>query len=224
MFDRLELLIGKESLNKIKEKNIVVLGLGGVGGYVVEALVRSGIENITIIDNDTIDMSNINRQIIANMDNIGKYKTDEFEKRILSINNNVKIKKISSFITDDNIDSIFEDKIDYFIDACDTISTKKLVIEKCISNNIKFITCLGTGKRLDPSKLTIGDISNTKNDPIARILRKYVKDNFSGEKITCCYSTEEPVKIDSTTIGSNAFVPSSAGLLIASHVIRDIIK
>ena len=224
MFDRLELLIGKESLNKIKEKNIVVLGLGGVGGYVVEALVRSGIENITIIDNDTIDMSNINRQIIANLDNIGKYKTDEFEKRILSINNNVKIQKISSFITDDNIDSIFKDKIDYFIDACDTITTKKLVIEKCISNNIKFITCLGTGKRLDPSKLTIGDISNTKNDPIARILRKYVKDNFSGKKVTCCYSTEEPVKTGSTTIGSNAFVPSSAGLLIASHVIRDIIK
>lgn len=224
MFDRLELLIGKESLNKIKEKNIVVLGLGGVGGYVVEALVRSGIENITIIDNDTIDISNINRQIIANMDNIGKYKTDEFEKRILSINNNVKIKKISSFITDDNIGSIFKDKIDYFIDACDTISTKKLVIEKCISNNIKFITCLGTGKRLDPSKLTIDDISNTKNDPIARILRKYVKDNFSGKKVICCYSTEEPVKIDSTSIGSNAFVPSSAGLLIASYVIRDIIK
>ena len=224
MFDRLELLIGKDSLNKIKEKKIVVLGLGGVGGYVVESLVRSGVENITIIDNDTIDITNLNRQIIANLDNIGKLKTEEFEKRILSINNNVKIKKISSFIDSSNIDNLFLDKIDYFIDACDTVSTKKLVIEKCISKNIKFITCLGTGKRLNPSMLTICDIRDTKNDPIARILRKYVKDNFSKEKVICCCSLEEPIKCEGKSIGSTSFVPSSAGLLITSYIIRNIIK
>ena len=224
MFDRLELLIGKDSLSKIKEKNVVVLGLGGVGGYVVEALVRSGIENITIIDNDAVDITNLNRQIIANLNNIGKLKTDEFEKRILSINNRVKVKKISSFIDLSNIDSIFKDKIDYFIDACDTVSTKKLVIENCIKNNIKFITCLGTGKRLDPSKLTICDIRDTKNDPIARILRKYVKDSNIKDKVICCYSEEEPLKCEGNKIGSTAFVPSSAGLLIASYIIKDIIK
>ena len=224
IFDRLELLIGKDSLSKIKEKNVVVLGLGGVGGYVVEALVRSGIENITIIDNDAVDITNLNRQIIANLNNIGKLKTDEFEKRILSINNRVKVKKISSFIDSVNIDSIFKDKIDYFIDDCDTVSTKKLVIENCIKNNIKFITCLGTGKRLDPSKLTICDIRDTKNDPIARILRKYVKDSNIKDKVICCYSEEEPLKCEGKKIGSTAFVPSSAGLLIASYIIKDIIK
>ena len=118
----------------------------------------------------------------------------------------------------------FKDKIDYFIDACDTVSTKKLVIENCIKNNIKFITCLGTGKRLDPSKLTICDIRDTKNDPIARILRKYVKDSNIKDKVICCYSEEEPLKCEGKKIGSTAFVPSSAGLLIASYIIKDIIK
>ena len=224
MFDRLELLIGKEYLEKIKTKNIVVLGLGGVGGYVVESLIRSGVENITIIDNDTIDLSNLNRQIIANLDNIGKLKTDEFEKRILSINKNVNIKKVNSFISDDNIDDIFSEKIDYFIDACDTISTKKLIIKKCLDNNIKSITCLGTGKRIDPSKLMICDIRKTKYDPIARILRKYVKDENIKGKVICCYSEEEPIKKESKVIPSSAFVPNSAGILIASYVIRNIIS
>ncbi len=224
MFDRLELLIGKESLDRIKTKHIVVLGLGGVGGYVVESLVRSGIENITIIDNDTIDISNLNRQIIANSNNIGKLKTDEFEKRVLSINKNVRITNINVFIDESNIDSLFDTKIDYFIDCCDAIKTKELVIKNCLDKNIKFITCLGTGKRLDPSKLMICDIRKTKNDPIARIIRKYIKDNNIKEKIVCCFSEEEPKKTKSTTIASSVFVPASAGLLISSYVIRDIIK
>ena len=224
MFDRLELLIGKESLNKIKEKHIVVLGLGGVGGFVVESLIRSGIENITIIDNDTIDITNINRQIIALENNIGNNKTDEIEKRILSINKNVQVEKINSFIDNTNIEEIFSKKIDYFVDACDTINTKKLVIKNCLDRNIPFITCLGTGKRLNPEKLTICDIRKTKNDPIARILRKYIKDENIKEKVLCCYSEEEPIKIESSTIASSIFVPSTAGILISSYIIRDIIK
>lgn len=224
MFDRLELLIGKESLNKIKEKHIVVLGLGGVGGYVVESLIRSGIESITIIDNDTIDITNLNRQIIATRENIGNKKTDEIEKRMLCINKNVKIVKITDFIDETNIDKVFSDKIDYFIDACDTINTKKLIIKKCLEKSISFITCLGTGKRLDPSKLTICDIRKTQNDPIARILRKYIKDNNIKSKVTCCYSEEKPIKTEGTSIASSAFVPSSAGILIASYIIRDIIN
>ncbi len=224
MFDRLELLIGKESLDKLRTKHIVVLGLGGVGGYVTESLIRSGIENITIIDSDTIDISNLNRQIIANSNNIGKLKTDEFEKRILCINKNVKITKINEFINEDNIDMIFNNKIDYFIDACDTIKTKELVIRKCLDKKIKSITCLGTGKRLNPEKLTICDLRKTKNDPIARILRKYVKDNNIKEKIICCFSEEEPIKKDIKTIPSSVFVPASAGILIASYVIRDVLN
>ncbi len=224
MFNRLELLIGVSSLLQLKKKHIVVLGLGGVGGYVVESLIRSGIENITIIDKDIIDITNLNRQIIANSNNIGKAKTDEFEKRILEINPNTKINKITEFIDVTNIDKIFNKKIDYFVDACDTINTKKLVIKKCIEKDIKFITCLGTGKRLDPSKLKITDIKNTKGDPIARILRKYIKDENITKKITCCYSEEAPKKIDSKEIPSSIFVPASAGILIASYIVQDIIK
>lgn len=223
MFDRLELLIGKEALNKLKTKKIVVLGLGGVGGYVVESLIRSGIENITIIDYDTIDITNLNRQIISVKSNIGKLKTDEFEKRILSINENVQITKLNLFIDENNIDELLTKDIDYFIDACDTINTKKLVIKKCLQKNIKFITCLGTGKRMNPEKLTICDIKKTKYDPIARILRKYVKDEKINQKVMCCYSEEQPKKIDNKTIGSSIFVPSAAGILIASFVVRDML-
>lgn len=224
MFERTQALIGKEALNKLKEKHIVVLGLGGVGGITVESLIRSGIKHITIIDNDIIDISNLNRQIIATSQNIGKKKTDEFEKRILSINKEVEITKINSFIDQTNIDKIFNNKIDYFIDACDTISAKKLVIKKCIEKNIKLITCLGTGKKLDPSKITICDIRKTNNDPIAKILRKFIKEEQINQKVMCCYSEEEPKKIDSKDIPSMIFVPSTAGITIASYVIKDIIN
>lgn len=224
MLDRLELLVGAEGIFKLKSSKIVVVGLGGVGGYVVESLIRSGIENIIIVDYDTIDESNLNRQIIATKNNIGKLKVDEFEKRILSINDKVNITKLPIFIDENNIDELFLDDITYIIDACDSIKTKKFIISKCLEKNIKFITCLGTGKRMDPSKLKICDIRETKYDPIARILRKYVKDNRINSKVLCCYSEEEPIKYNSNVIGSNSFVPSSAGLLISSYVVRDICK
>lgn len=222
MFERLELLVGKEALNKIHNTSVLVIGLGGVGGYVTESLIRSGIENITIVDYDTIDESNINRQIIALQNNIGKLKTDEFEKRILNINKNVKVEKKNLFIDENSIDSLFNKNIDYVIDACDTINTKKLIIDRCIKNNIKFITCMGTGKRINPSKLVIGDLKDTSYDPIARILRKHVKESGIKQKVICCYSKEKPLKYDGKAIASNSFVPSSAGLLITSYVIRDI--
>ena len=224
MLDRLELLVGREGITKLKSSKIVVVGLGGVGGYVTESLIRSGIENITLVDFDVIDESNLNRQIIATKENIGKLKVDEFEKRILSINDKVKITKLPIFIDENNIDELFSGDITYLIDACDTIKTKELIISKCIEKNIKFITCLGTGKRMDPSNLKICDIRETSYDPIARILRKYVKDKRINSKVLCCYSEEEPIKYNSNVIGSNSFVPSSAGLLIASYVVRDICK
>ena len=222
MFNRLELLIGKDNLEKIKRKHIVVLGLGGVGGAALEALVRSGIENITIIDNDTIDETNLNRQIISLNTNIGNKKVDEWKKRILSINKNVKIKVVDNFIDETNIDTLFKEKIDYFIDACDTIKTKELVIKKCKEKDISFITCLGTGKRLNPEELTICDLKKTVNDPIAKRLRKYVKDESIKGKITCLFSKELPKKIESNEIPSSIFVPASAGILIASYIIKEI--
>lgn len=223
MFDRLELLIGKEGLNKLKNSNVLVLGLGGVGGYVTESLVRSGLGNITIVDFDKIDLTNLNRQIIATQNNIGKLKTEEFKKRILAINPTINIKCINQFIDEKNIEILFENKIDYLVDACDYLKTKKLIITKCLNKNIPFITCTGTGNRMDPSKLRITDIRETSYDPVAKILRKYVKEMNIKEKVICLNSTEIPIKKGSI-IASNSFVPSSAGLLISSFVIKELLK
>ena len=222
-FARLELLIGKNNLNKIKNTKVVVLGLGGVGSAVVESLVRSGIENITLIDYDKIDITNLNRQIITNLDNIGKYKTDEALKRIKSINKNINVTKINTFIDEENIEILFKD-VDYLIDCCDYVKVKKLIIKEALKRNIKFITCCGTGNKLDPSKLEIIDIRKTSYDPLAKILRSFVSKEKLKGKIICCSSKEKPLKINSKTIASNSFVPPTAGLLITSYVINDIIK
>lgn len=223
MLDRLELLIGKDSLSKLINSCVLVLGLGGVGGYVVEALIRSGISRVIIVDFDRIDITNLNRQIIANTNNIGEFKTEEFKKRILSINPSVEITCINSFIDGNNIDTLFNYKIDYFIDCCDSINTKKLVISKCLENKIKLITSMGTGNRMDPSKLVICDIRDTNYDPVAKIIRKYVKDIDIKDKIVCLSSLEKPIR-KGIVVGSNSFVPSSAGFMIAGYVVNDIIK
>lgn len=221
MLDRLELLIGKEKVEKIKSSNIVVLGLGGVGGYVVESLVRSGVNNITIIDYDKIELSNLNRQIISNINNIGNFKTEEMKKRILGINEKCNVTIINEFIDESNIDIIFKNNIDYFIDACDSLNTKKLVINKCLNNDIKFITCMGTGNRIK-SNFEVIDIRKTKNDPVARVLRKYVNTLKTNKKVICLCSENEPIRKGSI-IASNSFVPAIAGLKITEFVINDLI-
>ena len=220
MLDRLELLV-KDKIKDIKTKHVLVIGLGGVGGYTVESLVRSGIETITIIDYDKIDITNLNRQIISNIGNVGCYKVDEWEKRIKLINPNCKIYKIKDKKTIENIDILFQNKVDYIIDACDTVSVKKELILKCLENKIKFISCMGTGNKMDPSKLKIMDIRDTNYDPLARIIRKMVKDKKIKDKIYVVASNEIPIKRDK--IGSNAYVPSTAGLLLTSYVINDIV-
>lgn len=222
-FERFKLLVGNEDFDKIKNQRIVVLGVGGVGSFVVESLVRSGVENITIIDFDVIDITNLNRQLMTNLDNIGKSKVDEIEKRALKINKNIKIKKIKDFITPENIDNIFIDDIDYFIDCCDSIKTKEAVILKCLEKRIKFITCCGMGRRLDPSKIEIQDLKKTSYDPLAKKLREFMNKNKINKRIICCCSKEQPIKSDNKTISSNSFVPSSAGLLITSYIIRNIL-
>lgn len=223
-FSRLEKVIGKENLNDLKNKSVLILGCGGVGGYVVESLARSGIGTLILVDFDVIDESNINRQIIALTSTIGKNKVDVFEERIKDINKACKIIKINKFIDENNINELFDYNIDFFVDACDAVPTKKAVIKECLKRKIKFISSMGTGNKLDPSKLEITDIRKTINDPLARIIRKFVKDEKINSKILVLSSKEVPIKTGESTPGSTAFVPSSAGLLISSYIVNYFIK
>ena len=223
-FERLEKIIKKDDMTKLKNSTVLVLGIGGVGGYVVESLARSGIGKIIIVDKDKVDESNINRQIIALNSTIGKRKVDVFEERIHDINTECSVIKIDEFINKDNIDILFKEKIDYLVDACDTISTKIAVMEECLIRKIKFISSMGTGNKFHPELLEITDIRKTINDPLAKIIRKYVKDNRINDKIMVLSSKEVPVHINDRVVGSTSFVPPSAGLLIASYIINSIIK
>ena len=221
-FNRLENLIGSFSLEKLKESTVLVVGLGGVGGYVVEALARSGIGNLILVDYDKVDITNFNRQIIAVNENIDKYKVDCFKERIESINEECNVISYNLKIDNENIKDIFNTKIDFVVDAVDDVRAKVSIINYCLENNIDFISSMGTGNRLDPSKLTIMTLDKTYNDPLARIIRSKF-DKSIQKRITVCISTELPLKVkDKTVIGSNAFVPSSAGLLIASYIVRKI--
>lgn len=221
---RLEKIIGIDNINVLSNKCVLVLGVGGVGGYVVESLARSGIGKIIIVDFDTIDISNINRQIIALDSTIGLKKVDVLEKRIKDINRDCIVIKNDKFIDNNNFLDLFNEKIDFFVDACDTMNVKKMVIKECINKNIPFISSMGTGNKLDPSMLEITDIRKTVNDPLARILRKFVKDEKINKKVLVCSSRELPIKTGDRTPGSSAFVPSSAGLLISSYIVRFFIK
>lgn len=223
-FSRFEKIVGSENLELLQNKSVLILGIGGVGGYVAEALARSNVGTLILVDFDIVDETNINRQIIALKSTIGKKKVDVLENRIKDINEDCNVIKIDKFIDDKNLVDLFEYDIDYFVDACDTMTTKKKVIEECLKRKISFITSMGTGNKLDPSKLVITDIRKTVNDPLARILRKYVKDNKINSKIDVLSSTELPVKTGDRTPGSTSFVPSSAGLLIASYIIRRFIN
>lgn len=223
-FVRLEKIIGKEKVTDLLNKSVLVLGCGGVGGYVIESLARSNIGTLIIVDFDVVDETNINRQIIAMDSTLGKYKVDLLEERIKDINNKCRVIKIKDKINKNNIKLLFENKIDYLVDACDDVPVKKLVISECINRNIKFISSMGTGKKLDPSKLEIIDIRKTINDPLARIIRKYVKDEKINKKVMVCSSRELPIKNADNVVGSTSFVPSSAGLLIGSYIVRDLIK
>jgi len=223
LFDRIVNLIGIDNLNVIKLKCVCIVGLGGVGGYAVEGLVRSGVENIIIVDYDVIDITNLNRQIITNQNNIKNKKVSEMKKRVLSINSNCNIIEIDSFISKDNLDVIFNNKIDYLIDACDTVLTKQMLIKECLNRNIKFISCMGTGNKIDPTKLEITDIRKTIYDPLAKKIRKFVLAERLKGKIPVVYSKEQGNKFKGD-IPSMMFVPASAGILLANYVIRDIIE
>lgn len=225
MFNRTISLIGEINYNKLKNSNVLVLGVGGVGGYAVETLIRSGIENITIVDFDKIDISNINRQIIALNNNIGNNKVEEWQKRILSINPNVKINIIKEKINSDNIDILFNNNYNYIIDACDTSIVKKLLIKKCKEKNINLITVCGMGKKLNPALVKICDIRDTSYDPLAKSLRKYVKDEKIKGRVPCIFSSEKPItNKDSKVVSSMMMVPATAGIIAAYYVVDKIIN
>lgn len=223
MYERIIKLIGEENLNKIKNKTVCIVGLGGVGGFATEAIVRSGVGNVIIVDYDRIDISNLNRQIITNQNNIGESKVQEMQKRIKSINPNCNITIIEEKIDSNNINLIFQNKIDYLIDACDTITTKEALIIECIKRKIKIISSMGTGNKLNPTLLEICDIRKTSYDPIAKKIRKFVTDNKIKDKIPVVYSKEQNPKFQGS-IPSMIFVTATAGLFLANYVICDIIN
>lgn len=231
-FSRLELLLGKEALDKLATKNVLVFGLGGVGGNVCDALVRSGIQNITIVDNDKVSVTNINRQLIANMNTVGKYKTDVMEEHLLSINPKVNVTKMNLFFLPENKEEIDFSKYNYVVDAIDTVSAKIEIIKICKSLQIPVISALGCGNKLDPTMLEVSDLAKTSYDPLAKVLRRELK-KYGITHLKVIYSKEQPIELkgeieeenDKKRIpGSSAFVPPVAGIIIASEVVKDLLK
>ena len=223
IYQRTELLLGKENLTKIKNSNVCIVGIGGVGSYTLEALARVGVGRITIIDKDIIDVTNINRQLIATSENIGKIKVDEAKKRINSINPKIEITAFQTFIDENNIDEYITNRFDYVVDAVDSVNAKIAIIKKCKELGIKVISCMGTANKLEPLSLKIADISKTEVCPLAKVVRKKLKEEKIN-KVKVLYSTELPKKNNSKILGSVSFVPSTAGLIIASEVVKDLIK
>ena len=219
MFDRLKLLI---DINKLKDKTVLVIGLGGVGGHAFESLIRSSIENIIIIDSDKIDITNLNRQILAYQNTVGKYKVNVAQELGHNINPNINIKAYQMFLDENNIDEVFSNKIDFVIDAIDSVNEKKLIIKKCLKKNIPFISVMGTGNKMHPELLEITDIRKTEYDPIAKVIRKMIKEEKINKKVPVIFSREKP--IIKGKIGSNAFVPATAGLLATSFVINKLLE
>lgn len=221
MFDRLINLIGENNFKLIKNKKVLLVGVGGVGGFTLEALVRSGIHNITIYDDDAIELSNLNRQIISSLNNIGNKKIDEAIKRAKSINNEINICGYIEKISEKNIENI--GKFDYIIDACDDLKAKVLLIKYALKNNIKIICALGTGKRITSDNIVIKKLKDTKNDPLARNLRKYISKEGLSMNIPVIYSEDLPMNNDKV-ISSSIFTPAVVGIKLANYVISDIIQ
>ena len=222
MFDRLIVLFGQDRFTKLEKARVLVVGLGGVGGYALEALVRSGVKNITIVDGDVVEESNLNRQIISNNKNIGISKCEAAAERALSINKNANISIIYKFITEDNFDDLLVNKYDYVIDACDDVKVKLLLMKH--ANKYKLVSSMGTANKTDPSKLSITTLDKTSGDPLAKILRKKVKENRIRTKFKVVSSTEVPTKNKDKVLGTVCYMPGVAGLLCASYVINDITK
>lgn len=242
---RIELLIGKEGLDKLKKAKVVVFGVGGVGSFTVEALARAGVGTLVLIDNDTVSISNLNRQIHANYNTVDKVKVDVMKERILSINKDCNVITHQTFVTPDNIKDFIDDDVDYVVDAIDTVTAKIAIAKYCYENDIKIISSMGTGNKFDPTQFKVSDVFKTKVCPLAKVMRRELK-NRGVKKLKVVYSEELPVKpnvptevseekkevledngkiniVKRQTPGSMPFVPSVAGMIIGGEVIKDII-
>ena len=220
MFERLITLIGEDDVNKLKKANVLIVGLGGVGGYALETLVRSGIYNLTIVDGDIVELSNLNRQIISKRDVIGKPKALVAQARTLEINPDVNLKFINEFISEDNFSLLNIDSFDYVIDACDDLNLKLLLIKN--ADKYKLISSMGTANKMDMTRFKITTIDKTSYDPLAKIIRKKIKEEKIRTKFKVVSSDEKVMK-NGTKLGTVAYMPAISGLLCASYVINDII-
>ena len=225
-FSREALLIGKENVEKLNNSKVVIFGIGGVGSYVVEALARAGIGSFILVDKDVVDVTNINRQIIATTKTIGKPKVELAKKRILEINPDANVTIYKEFFTPESTD-FFDSTTDYIVDCVDTVTAKLEIIIRAKKHNIPVISAMGTGNKLDPTKFEVTDIYKTSVCPLAKVMRKELK--IRGiKKLKVVYSKEIPDRVDKNsdmrTPASISFVPSVAGLILAGEVVKDIIK
>lgn len=219
--DRTEILIGKEKVDALKNKHVAVFGLGGVGGSLCEALVRGGIGSITLIDGDCIDITNINRQLFATNENVGKRKVEAAKERLLSINPNLNVITKDLFYLPQNSLEINVSDFDYIADAIDTVTSKIFLIEEAKNKNIPIISAMGAGNKLDPTKFEVSDIFKTSVCPLAKVMRKELK-NRGIKSLKVVYSKEEPVT-QSRPPGSISFVPPVMGIIMAGEIIKDLI-
>lgn len=228
IFDRSEILLGKDALEKLKGSSVAVFGVGGVGSYTVEALVRGGIGKLFLFDGDVVSQTNINRQLVATTQTIGLDKVSVAAKHCLEVNPDAEIHAERLFFNNENANDIDFCQFDYVVDAIDTVSSKLLLIEKAKAANIPVISCMGAGNKLDPTRFEVTDISKTSVCPLAKVMRYELKKRGIS-KVKVVYSKEEPIRHGQTENGkplpgSVSFVPSVAGLIIAGEVIKDLIK
>ncbi len=223
-FSRSERIFGTDNMKKINNSKVIVFGLGGVGGAVCEILARSGIGTLALVDKDKVDITNINRQLIATESTLGMNKTDATEKRLKEINPNIKIEKFNLFYLPETAEEINLNEYDYIVDAVDNVTAKIELVLRAEKNNVCIISSMGTGNKVHPEMLEIADIKKTSVCPLARVVRRELKKRGINS-LKVVYSKEEPFNIDNErTPASSSFVPVSAGVLIASEVVRDIQK
>ncbi|MBO5434032.1 MAG: tRNA threonylcarbamoyladenosine dehydratase [Clostridia bacterium] len=222
-FSRQARIIGEEKMNILKNSSVIVFGLGGVGGAAAEALVRGGIGKIAIVDKDVVDITNLNRQIIATEETVGMKKTDAAEKRFLSINPELIVERFDIFYLPETADEINLSDYDFIIDAIDNVTAKIELIVRAEKQGVPIISSMGTGNKLSPEMLEIADIYKTSVCPLARVMRRELK-NRGVKKLKVIYSKEEPIKTDSSVPGSISFTPPVAGYLAASYVIKNLIE
>lgn len=229
IYSRTESLIGKDSLNILKNSKVIVFGIGGVGSFTVESLCRCGIGEISLVDFDTIDITNINRQIHAMSNNIGKYKVDEMKKRIELINPNIKVNTFKKKLDKNNVENFNLKYYDYVVDAIDIITSKIYLIKCCYENNINVISAMGAGNKLDPTRFKVVDIYKTSGCPLARVMRRELK-KLGIKKLKCVCSDEtssgeviESYERRKSSPSSISFIPSTMGLIITSEVVKDLI-